>query len=142
VNLNPVAGGPFAGQWALLAVVVAVAAGWLVAGSAAAVRRRRAADRSSTLALPPSGRAGRRITTAVAAVGALAALVTVAAIGAPDSWTSGSSGGWRSAAGAPRVHLPLAVTLLAVGLAALLAAGALRRWWTADPARDAASPSP
>ena len=28
------------------------------------------------------------------------------------------------------LHLPLAVAVLALGLAALLVAGALRRWWT------------
>ena len=28
------------------------------------------------------------------------------------------------------IHLPLAVALLAAGLAALLVAGALRHWWT------------
>jgi hypothetical protein len=32
IDLNPVTNGPLAGQWALLAVVVVVAAGWLVAG--------------------------------------------------------------------------------------------------------------
>ncbi len=132
VNLNPVNNGPLAGQWALLALVVLVAAGWLVAGSAASVRRRRGTGRSSTVAAPPAGRIGRRLTAAVAVVGALAALVTVAVIRAmPGLVDVGFLG--RMAVPLPvrlAFHLPLAVALLAASLAALLVAGALRHWWT------------
>jgi CubicO group peptidase (beta-lactamase class C family) len=132
LDLNPVTNGPLAAQWALLAAVVVVAGGWLVAASAAWVRRRRAADRSPTVGTPPGGRTGRRLTTAVAAVGALAALVTVAAIRAlPGLVDVGYLG--RMAFPLPvrlALHLPLAVALLAAGLAALLVAGAVRHWWT------------
>jgi CubicO group peptidase (beta-lactamase class C family) len=142
VELNPVTNGPLAGQWALLAVVVAVAAGWLVAGCAASLRRRsRGASRSLTVGPPPGGRIGRRLTAAVAAVGALAALATVAAIrvmpGLVDVGFLGSM-----AFPAPvrlAFHLPLAAALLAAVLAALLVAGALRHWWTPRiRSRDAA----
>jgi CubicO group peptidase (beta-lactamase class C family) len=132
VNLNPVTNGPLAGQWALLAVVVVVAAGWLVAGSAARVRRRREAGRSSMVGAPPRGRVGRRLTTAAAAVGALTALVTVAVIRSIPGLVDVGFLGWMAWPLPVRLafHLPLAVALLAAGLAALLAAGALRRWWT------------
>ncbi len=131
LDLNPVTNGPLAGQWVVLVLVVAVAAGWLLAGCVAWLRRRRAAGRASTLAAPP-GRAGRRVTVTVAAVGALAALASVAAIrvlpGLVDVGFLGSL-----ATPLPvrlALHLPLAVALLAAGLAALLVAGAVRRWWT------------
>ena len=74
--LNPVTNGPLAWQWALLAGEAAVAVGWLLLGCVALVRRRR----SSTPGPPPNGRSGRRLTTAVATVAALTALVTVAVI--------------------------------------------------------------
>ena len=40
--------------------------------------------------------------------------------------------GWMSSPIPVRLafHLPLAVTLLTLGLAALLVAGGIRRWWT------------
>ena len=133
VDLNPVTDGPLAWQWALLAAVVIVAAGWLVTGSVAPVWRRRAADRSSTVGVPPpGGRTGRRLTTVVGAGGALAALATVAAILAlPGLVDVGFLGGMEVPALLRlALHLPLAVTFLAAGLAALVTAGALRRWWT------------
>jgi CubicO group peptidase (beta-lactamase class C family) len=132
MDLNPVTNGPLAAQWALLALVVIVAAGWLVAGIAASVRRRRGTDRSSTVAAPRGGRAGRRLTAAVAVVGALAALVTAASIRAlPGLVDVGFLGGMASALPVRLAfHLPLAVALLAASLAALLVAGALRHWWT------------
>jgi len=132
MDLNPVTNGPLAAQWALLAVVVIVAAGWLVAGIAASVRRRRGTGRSSTLGPPRGGRTGRRLTAAVAAVGALAALVTVALIRAlPGLVDVGFLGGMASPLPLRLAfHLPLVVALLAAGLAALLVAGALRHWWT------------
>ena len=136
-DLNPVTNGPLAAQWALLAVVVVVAAGWLVAGSAASVRRRRGAGRSSTVGAPRGGRIGRRLAAAVAAVGALAALVTVAAIRAmPGLVDVGFLGGMAFPLPARLTfHLPLAVALLAAGLAALLVAGALHHWWTRGSGR-------
>jgi hypothetical protein len=132
LDLNPVTNGPLAGQWALLAVVVVVAAGWLVAVIAASVRRRRGAGRSSTLGAPPGGRTGRRLTTAVAAVGAFATLVTVAVIRAMPGVVDVGFLGWMAFPLPVRLalHLPLAVALLAAGLAALLVAGTLRHWWT------------
>jgi hypothetical protein len=129
MDLNAVTNGPLAGQWALLAVVVLVAAGWLAAGTAATVRR--AASRSAVDA-PPGGRFGRRLTSGVATVGALATIVTVAAIRAlPGLVDVGFLG--HLAFPLPlrlALYLPLAVALLAAGLAALLTAGALGRWWT------------
>ncbi|MGH8836236.1 MAG: serine hydrolase domain-containing protein, partial [Actinomycetes bacterium] len=132
VALNPVTNGPLAWQWALLAVVVVVAAGWLVVASVVSVRRRHEAGRSSTFGAPPGASIGRRLTTAVAIVGALAALVTVAAIRAIPGLVDVGFLGRMSTPLPMRLafHLPLAVALLAVGLAALLAAGALRHWWT------------
>ena len=141
LDLNPVTDGPLAGQWAVLVGVVVVAAGWLLAGCVAWLRRRRVARRPSTADPPPAGRAGRRATVTVAAVGAFAALASVAAIrllpGLVDVGFLGSL--------ATRLplrlafHLPLAVALLTTALVALLVAGALRRWWTSRVRpRDAA----
>ena len=131
VDLNPVTGGPLTWQWALLAVVVLVVAGWLVAGAALA-RRRRRTGKSSTADAPPNGRTGRRVTVAVAAVAALAALLTVAAIRAIPGLVDVGFLGRMATPLLVRLafHLPLAVTLLAAGLAALLITGALRHWWT------------
>ena len=133
LDLNPVTNGPLAGQWALLVVIVLVAAGWLVAVCAVSLRRRRAAGRSSTIGAPPGGRTGRRITTAVAAIGALAALVTVAVIRALPGLVDTGFLGWMPFPLPVRIalHLPLAVALLAAGLVGLLVVGALRHWWTA-----------
>ena len=133
VDLNPVTDGPLAWQWAVLAVVVIVAAGWLMTGSLASLRRRRAAGRSQMVDVPsPGGRTGRRLTTTVAAVGTLAALMTVAAIVAMPGLVDVGFLGWMEFPLAVRLafHLPLAVTLLAAGLAALVMTGALRHWWS------------
>src|SRR5512139_2420996 len=132
LDLHPVTGGPLAGQWALLALVAVVAAGWLVAGSVASVRRRDATGRLSTVDLSRGGRTGRPLTAAVAAVGALAALLTVAGIRAVPGLVDVGFLGWMAFPTLTRLalHLPLAVALLAVGLVALLVTGALRHWWT------------
>ena len=141
LDLNPVTNGPLAGQWVLLVLVAAVAAGWLVAGCVAWLRRRRTATRAPTAAESPTGRAGRRVTATVATVGALAALASVAAIrvlpGLVDVGFLGSL-----ATPIPlrlALHLPLLVALLAAVLTALLVVGAVRRWWTSRVrSRDAA----
>jgi CubicO group peptidase (beta-lactamase class C family) len=132
LDLNPVTNGPLAVQWALLALVVVMAAGWLVAGSIASLRRRRRADRSWTDGAPRGGRTGRRVTAAVAAAGALSALTIVAAVAAvPGLVDVGFLGSMETPIPLRLAfHLPLAVTLLAVSLAVLLVAGALRHWWT------------
>jgi hypothetical protein len=132
VGLNPVTNGPLAGQWALPAVVVVVAAGWLVAGCAASLRPRRRSGRSSTVGAPTCGRIGRRLTTAIAAAAALAALVSVSTIRAVPGLVDVGFLGWMAFPLPVRLafHLPLAVALLAAALAALLVAGALRHWWT------------
>ena len=132
LDLNPVTNGPLPWQWALLALVVVVAAGWLLAGSAASLWRRRAAGRSPTVGESPSGRTGRRLTTTVAAVGALAALATIAALAALPGLVDVGFLGLMPFPLPVRLalHLPLAVTLLTAGLAALLVAGALQQWWT------------
>jgi CubicO group peptidase (beta-lactamase class C family) len=131
--LHPVTNGPLAAQWALLAFVVVVAAGWLVAGIAASVhRRRRGTGVSSTVGPRGGGRTGRRVTATVATVGALAALVTVAVIRAmPGLVDVGFLGGLAFPFGLRlAIHVPLMVVLLAATLAALIVAGALRHWWT------------
>ncbi|MGH3464363.1 MAG: serine hydrolase domain-containing protein [Kribbellaceae bacterium] len=132
LDLNPVTNGPLIVQWALLAVVVVVAAGWLVAASATSIRRRRGASRSSTVRAPPRGRIGRRLTTAVAALGALAALVIVAVIRAMPGLVDVGFLGWMAFPLPVRLafHLPLTMAVLAAGLATLLVAGALRHWST------------
>jgi hypothetical protein len=141
LDLNPVTNGPLAGQWALLALVVVVAAGWLLAVSAAQLRRRRRGGRSSTVGAPPQGHIGRRLTTAVAAAGAFTSLVIVAAIRVMPGLVDVGFLGWMAFPLPVRLafHLPLAMALLAAGLAALLVAGALRHWWTTSVRpRDAA----
>ncbi|HEX6876042.1 MAG TPA: serine hydrolase domain-containing protein, partial [Nocardioidaceae bacterium] len=132
LDLHPVTGGPLAGEWALLALVAVVAAGWLVAGSVASVRRRDARGRLSTVDASRGGRAGRPLTAAVAAVGALAALLTVAGIRAVPGLVDVGFLGWMAFPTLTRLalHLPVAVALLAAGLVALLVTGALRHWWT------------
>jgi CubicO group peptidase (beta-lactamase class C family) len=132
LDLNPVTNGPLAWQWALLAVVVAVAVWWLMAGSVASIRRRRAAGRTPTVGASPGGRIARRLTATVTTVGVLAALVTVAVIRAMPGVVDVGFLGWMAFPLPVRLalHLPLAVTILAAGVAALLAAGALRHWWT------------
>ncbi|MFI5100066.1 MAG: serine hydrolase domain-containing protein [Actinomycetes bacterium] len=132
LDLNVVTNGPLAGQWVLLAVAVLVAAGWFVAAIVASVRRRRRAGRSSTVDALPGSRTGRRVTTAVAAVGSLAVLVTAAAIWAMPALVDVGFLGWMAFPLPVRLafHLPLAVTLLAGCLGVLLVAGVLRRWWT------------
>lgn len=141
IDLNPVTNGPLAWQWALLAVVVAVAVGWFAVGSVASVRRRRGTGRAPTVGAPPGGRIGRRLTATVATVGALAAIATVAVIRAMPGLVDVGFLGWMAFPLPVRLalHLPLAVTVLAVGVAALLLAGALRHWWTPRiRSRDAA----
>jgi hypothetical protein len=103
-----------------------------VSGSVASLGRRRAAGRSSTLRAQPGGRTGRRLTIAVATVGALTALATVAGIRVIPGLVDVGFLGWLTFPLPVRLalHLPLAAALLAAGLAALLAAGALRHWWT------------
>lgn len=132
LDLNPVTNGPLGWQWVVLAAVAAVAAGWLVAGCTGWWRRRRGRGRVSSVRAHVVGRIGRRVATAVAVAGSLAALTTVAAIrvlpGLADVGFLGSMEiplPLRAA-----FHLPLAVALLAAALIALLAAGALRHWWT------------
>jgi CubicO group peptidase (beta-lactamase class C family) len=132
VTLNPVTNGPLAWQWGLLTLVMVVAAGWLWAESAESVRRRRRRAGRSMIDAPLGARHARRLTNVVATLGALAALVTVAAIRVlPGLVDVGFLG--RMSTPLPMhlaFHLPLAVALLAGGLAALLVAGGLRRWWT------------
>jgi hypothetical protein len=132
IDLHPVTNGPLGWQWALLATAALVALGWLGAGCVELVRKRRAAVSGSTGRTGRAGRIGRRLTATVAAVGTLTALVTVAFIRAIPGSVDVGFLGWMSTALQVRLalHLPLAVALLAAGLAALLAAGALCRWWT------------
>lgn len=132
LDLNPVTNGPLPWQWALLALVVVVAIGWLLASSAAWLRRGHAAGRPSVVGAPPDRRHGRRLTTAVAASGALAALATVAGLTAlPGLVDVGFLGSMAFPLPVRlALRLPLAVTLLTAGLGALLVTGARRGWWT------------
>jgi hypothetical protein len=134
VDLTPVTGGPLTWQWALLAGVVVIAAGWLLAGCVSwigSLRRRRTASPAPVGQTSPPGRTGRRVTVAVASVGALAALASVAAILALPALVDAGFLGSQPIPVPMRLglHLPLAVALLAAGLAALLVAGAALRWW-------------
>jgi CubicO group peptidase (beta-lactamase class C family) len=131
IDLNPVTNGPLGWQWALLALVAVIAAGWLVAGCVAVARRHLPGSPASRPAVP-GGRGWRRATSIVAASSALAALVAVAAIRmVPGLVDVGFLGGLpfqfpiRLA-----FELPLALTLLTLALVVLLVAGALRHWWT------------
>jgi hypothetical protein len=132
MDLHPVTNGPLQMQWALLGVVVAVAAGWLLAGCTASVRRHRRADPSPTVRDPGGGRIGRLLSTTVAVLGAFAALVTVGAIRVLPGLVDVGFLGQMAFPLPMRLafHLPLAVALLAVAFAALVAVGALRHWWT------------
>jgi hypothetical protein len=97
MHLHPVTNGPLGWQWALLAVVMTAAAGWLIAGYAGWWRRRHGPGRPSTVKTPASGRFGRRLTATVATVGAVIALVSVAAIRVlPALVDVGFLGGLRS----------------------------------------------
>jgi hypothetical protein len=106
-----------------------VVAGWLMMESATLVRRGRGAGPSSPLG--EQGRIGRRLTSVVAAVGAFAALVTVTVIRAIPGLVDVGFLGWIAFPLPVRLafHLPLAVAVLAAGLAARLVAGAFRHWW-------------
>jgi hypothetical protein len=132
IALHPVTNGPLAWQWALLSAVVLVAAGWLAVGSAAFMRARRAPASRSTVRAGTDGRSGRRVTTTVAALAAVAALVTATAIRATPGLVDVGFLGSMPFPVPVRLafHLPLALALLAAGLAILLMAGALRHWWT------------
>lgn len=132
LRLTRVTGGPAPWQWALLAIVAVVAAGWLASGSAASLGRRRTAGRSLAGRASPGGRTGRRLTAAVAALGALAALATVASIRVVPGLVDVGFLGWMAFPLPLRLalHLPLIAALLAAGLAAFLVAGALGHWWT------------
>jgi len=127
LDLNPVTNGPRPLQWTLLAVVAAVAGGWLLAAGARAVRRRARVRPAASV----GDRLGRRTAVVVAAAGALAALATAAAIGRLPGLVDVGFLGWMAWPLPLRLafRLPLAVAVLATSLAALLAAGALRRWW-------------
>jgi CubicO group peptidase (beta-lactamase class C family) len=148
VRLNRVTGGPLPGQWALLAVVAGAAAWWLVGGVVGSVRRHRAGPSVAVAAEvgaaevgPVHGHAWRRLTVAVASIGAVAALASVAAIALVPGLVDVGFLGWFAFTLAMRLslHLPLAVVVLAGGLGALVIAGVIRRWWTPRiQARDAA----
>ena len=132
LRLHPVTNGPLLRQWALLAVVFAVAVGWLIGARIAWVRRRRAAGLASADRASTGARLGRRLTATVATVGAVAVLVTVAAIRVVPGLVDVGFLGWIAFPLGLRLalHLPLAVAFLAAALTALLTAGALRHWWT------------
>jgi CubicO group peptidase (beta-lactamase class C family) len=132
VELHPVTNGPLLGQWALLVIVVSVTIGWLLGACVAWVRRRRGVGLVSEDRVTTGGRLGRRLTSTVASVGAVAALGSVAAIRVWPGLVDVGFLGWMAFPLPLRLafHLPLAVALLAAILATLLVIGALRHWWT------------
>jgi CubicO group peptidase (beta-lactamase class C family) len=136
LHLHRVTGGPVTAQWVLLGLAAAVAAGWFVAGIAGlVVARLRRRGRRSTSTADPSlvrRRGWRRVTVAVGAAAALAALVTVAAIVmVPGLVDVGFLGRMPfPVLGRLLTHVPLALVGLTGGLVVLLAVGAARRWWT------------
>lgn len=110
-----------------------VAAAWLVTACVTGCRRLRRHDADvSRSAGQPAGRPGRRATAAVATLGALTAIGTVAGIRALPGLVDVGYLGWMPFPPPVRLllHLPLATCLLAGILVALLAAGARRQWWT------------
>lgn len=136
LRLNPVTGGPLGPQWVLLGVVACVAAGWLLIACSRPVPRLRRAGVSTATASHHSGRTGRRATTTIAAVGAVAALATVMGIRLVPGLVDVGFLGWMQFPVPIRLilHLPFAVSLLAASLTVLLASGASHRWW-ARPVR-------
>jgi CubicO group peptidase (beta-lactamase class C family) len=137
LDLNPVTGGPLPAQWALLAGVAVVAAGWLVRAAIGSVRgRRRGAGASAAFPVRARssvpGRAWRRLTVAVCCAGAVTALAVVAAVAAVPGLVDVGFLGWAASPLPLRLalHLPLAAALLAGGLSVLLVAGAVGQWWT------------
>ena len=106
---------------------VVVAAGWLAVAIAGVPRHRKPAA-----SVVRGVRVGRRVTAAVAAVGALAAVATVAAIRMMPGLVDVGFLGWMAWPLPVRLgfRLPAAVAVLAGALAALLATGTVRRWWT------------
>ena len=131
LQLHPVTNGPLGWQWTLLAIAALTAGGWLVTECVASWRRRRSSRQPPRAGDPGGGRSGRVATTAIAAVGALAVLVTVAVIRTMPGLVDVGFLGWMAFTPPARLafHLPLAVTFLATCLTALLMAGALRQWW-------------
>jgi hypothetical protein len=125
LHLRAVSDGPLPLQWALLGAVALVAAGWLLVALVRGVAHRR---RRSPHAGPHTG---RRVTTAVAALGAVTAIGVVGALRVvPGLVDVGFLGGLPFPIPVRLLlHLPLVVTVLAVVLVALLVAGAVRRWW-------------
>jgi hypothetical protein len=99
-------------------------------GSLSGIKPSRCAHQSNKI--PECDSALCRLCVAVVASGALAALGTVAVIRAMPGLVDVGFLGWRAFALPVRLalHLPLAVVVLATGLAALLLTGAHRHWWT------------
>ncbi|HET7821611.1 MAG TPA: serine hydrolase domain-containing protein [Ornithinibacter sp.] len=144
LRLNPVTDGPLRAQWILLSLVVAVSAGWLVLAGGTGVRdriRRGRPDVSATAGPRGPGRGWRGITTAVAALGALAAISTGVGIRVVPGIVDVGYLGWMPFTLPVRalLHVPDATAFLAGLLVALLAVGAFRKWWGRSVrARDAA----
>jgi CubicO group peptidase (beta-lactamase class C family) len=130
VRLVRLTGGPMPWQWATLAVVAIVAAGWLAAAGVRVVSRRRVRP---PLTQEPSVTQRRR--RAAAAVATLTALLTVMTVGL-IAWMPGlvDSGfvGWLDLPLAERLafHLPLVLAIAAAGTVVLAAAGWAERWWS------------
>lgn len=85
-----------------------------------------------TVGTRPRRRSARRLTSAVATAGAIAALASVVAIRTVPGLVDVGFLGWSAALPLPlrlALHLPLLVAVLAAAFAALLVAGALGRWW-------------
>lgn len=145
VDLNPVTGGPLPVQWVLLGTVALVAAWWLVGGLVGARRRGRRDASPSTVGggsdAPIPARAWRRLTVAIASMGAIAALAAVGTIALlPGLVDVGFLGQPAMPVGLLLLlHVPLAVAVLTVTLGVLLITSAVRRWWTPrTTARDVA----
>jgi CubicO group peptidase (beta-lactamase class C family) len=122
--------GPAPWQWGLLGVTGLVAFGWLVAATASTMRRRR---RARSAEEPAARQARLRLVAgAVAVTTAILALGTVMLLSALPGLVDAGFLGWLEFPLLQRLllHLPLALTVAASGLAVLCAFGWAGRWWS------------
>jgi CubicO group peptidase (beta-lactamase class C family) len=132
VDLVRVTGGPAPWQWAFLGGAALAAAASLVAGVGSGVLRLVRRGRPGDGGSGGLGVLGGLTVGTLSSVTAVAALASVALIAVmPLSVDSGFLG-WLQLPTAERLllHVPLALTILTIGLAAVAAVGWRRGWWS------------